>query len=62
MYRNFETCIKKNAPLGLLFPLMEKLTKKIKPDSIRLRPILRDRICCIIASIPTELLGPHFGS
>ncbi len=50
-----------NAPLGILFYLTKKVSKKLKPDSNRPRLIFRDRIYFAIASNPAKA-GPHFGS
>ena len=54
-----------NASLEILFYLIKKVPKKIKPDSIRLRLILRESIFLIIASNPRwSTAGPisaHIG-
>ena len=46
---------------GILFYLIKKVSKKIKPDSNRPRLLFYDRIYFVIASNPAKA-GAHFGS
>lgn len=59
--KKFSLSIFSNAPLGILFYLIKKVSKKIEPDSNRPRLLFHDRIYFVIASNPAKA-GAHFGS